>query len=382
MRVTLRVTGEASPVVENVWWDALSTLATAFSVSRNGILAYQTGGLASTRLLWLDRSGHELGAVGPPGAYIEPALSPDGKWLALTRAEPESGRVGVSMIDIERGNVAPVSPADLFGAAAPSGAPTDAESPTRRIHREACTSGTNTAKAARSSSSRRHLSGRWTTVSRDGRSVFYDSIDFRTFHVVLNVFDLESNQSRHVSEATWDETVARASPDGRWLAYSSDESGTFEIMVAQLSGLRLPATGVLGRRNPAGLEGRRQGAFLCFAGRQDHGCRRAHGAFLRGGRSASALSDADSPARRGAQQLRRDSGRSAFPGQFAAPRRCFAPDHCGRAMGAVATARFARSRSRGANLLPPFGRETMNAVLRTAFPTAGGLPSVVGSRRE
>jgi hypothetical protein len=43
---------------------------------------------------------------------------------------------------------------------------------------------------------------------------------------------------------------------------------------------------------------------------------------------------------------------------------------------------LATLRSRGANLLPPSGRETMNAVLRPAFPTAGGLPSVVGSRRE
>jgi hypothetical protein len=47
---------------------------------------------------------------------------------------------------------------------------------------------------------------------------------------------------------------------------------------------------------------------------------------------------------------------------------------------------FAQSRAsphlHGGVQIPPFGRETMTAVLRTAFPTTGGLPSVVGSRRE
>ena len=112
----LRVTGEASPVVEDVWWDSLSTLATAFTVSGNGVLAYQKGGLASTQMVWFDRSGRELGAVGPPGAYIEPALSPDGKWLALTRGEPESFRVNVWTLDLERGNLSPVTSSDFFVA--------------------------------------------------------------------------------------------------------------------------------------------------------------------------------------------------------------------------------------------------------------------------
>jgi len=93
----VRVTGEPVPFVEDVWWDGISTLATAFSTSSGGIVAYQTGGLSSSRLLWHDRSGKELGSVGPPGAYLEPALSPDGRWLAMSRTEQGARGTGTAV---------------------------------------------------------------------------------------------------------------------------------------------------------------------------------------------------------------------------------------------------------------------------------------------
>ena len=226
----LRVTGEASPVVEDVWWDALSTLVTAFTVSGNGVLAYQTGGLTSTQLLWLDRSGRELGVVGPPGAYIEPALSPDGKWIAMTRAEPESGRLGVWTMDVERGNLAPFSSVDGF-AAGPLWTP-DGQSIAFSIY----PSGGVHIKDAHGEGSEKVLFeprsfGALEDFSRDGRFLVYDTIDFKTFHLNIEVRDLQSGQDRRVNDATWDESGARLSPDGRWLAYASNESGKLEIFV-------------------------------------------------------------------------------------------------------------------------------------------------------
>ncbi len=232
----LRVGGEATPLVENVWWDTLSTLATAFSVSRNGVMAYQTGGLASTRLLWLDRSGHELGAAGPAGAYIEPALSPDGKWIAVTRGEPDSGRISVWTIDAERGSLARVSPADQFAAAAPIWSPDG-----RSIAYALYPSGGAYAKDARGEGSpkllfRMSTFGSLDDWSRDGRFIFYDLIDFRTFRTDLAAQDLSSGQARRISDVTWAESGARLSPDGRWLAFSSNESGTYELVVRSFPG--------------------------------------------------------------------------------------------------------------------------------------------------
>ena len=80
----------------------------------DGVLVYQTGGLASTQLLWFDRAGHDLGPAGPPGAYAEPALSPDGRSLALTLGEPETGRVGIWVMGLERKSLAPVAVSSLW----------------------------------------------------------------------------------------------------------------------------------------------------------------------------------------------------------------------------------------------------------------------------
>src|SRR5260370_484565 len=57
----------------------------AFSVSENGVLAYRSVGAASDReLVWMNRTGKRLGAVGKPGNFVSIAVSPDEKTLALT----------------------------------------------------------------------------------------------------------------------------------------------------------------------------------------------------------------------------------------------------------------------------------------------------------
>jgi serine/threonine protein kinase len=79
----LQLGGEALPVARPV---------TYFSVSTNGVLAYRAGkGIIPTetdqQLAWFDRAGKPLGLIGPPGAYNDLALSPDGERVALTRLD-------------------------------------------------------------------------------------------------------------------------------------------------------------------------------------------------------------------------------------------------------------------------------------------------------
>ena len=227
----VRVSGEPSPVVEGVWWDSLTTLATAFSVSGNGVLAYQTGGLSSTRLVWFDRAGRELGAAGPAGAYTEPVLSPDGKWVAMTRGEPESGRMGVWMLDSERGSLAPVSPSDAFAAMTALWSPDGRSIAYATVPSEGAyvrdAHGGGIQKLLFQTAFFAPLSD-W---SRDGRFILYDEVDWKTSRSNLDMRDLPSGKSQRVSDATYELGSARLSPDGRWLAYGSAESGTLEIMV-------------------------------------------------------------------------------------------------------------------------------------------------------
>ena len=85
-RSQLEVSGESLPVAEQV-----GTLG-EFSVSDSGILVYHSGvGPTTRRLVWRDRSGKLLGTVGEPGSYIQIDLSPDQSRVAVVRLEDSSG---------------------------------------------------------------------------------------------------------------------------------------------------------------------------------------------------------------------------------------------------------------------------------------------------
>jgi Tol biopolymer transport system component len=70
-----------------------------------------------------------------------------------------------------------------------------------------------------------------TDWSADGRLLFYDAIDWRTFNADVTVRDLQTGASRPIVQSSANDSSAVLSPDGRWLAYTSDESGNEEILV-------------------------------------------------------------------------------------------------------------------------------------------------------
>jgi Tol biopolymer transport system component len=90
---TLSVTGEIFPVAESV---------TQFSVSANGALAYLSGTAAiRDQLVWRDRVGTEVGSVGPPGVYANFRLSPDERSIVFNRAS--AANTDIWVLDIVRG---------------------------------------------------------------------------------------------------------------------------------------------------------------------------------------------------------------------------------------------------------------------------------------
>ena len=92
---SLRATGEAVPIADNVLQDAVLGRA-VFSVSERGTLVYQTGAAASgSRLVWLDRRGEEVATLGEPGFYSWPRLSPDGQRVAVAVTDPTTGNTDI-----------------------------------------------------------------------------------------------------------------------------------------------------------------------------------------------------------------------------------------------------------------------------------------------
>ncbi len=99
----LDTVGEAFPIAEQVQKGATSTRG-VFSVSEQGVLAYQTGTAASdTQLTWFDRRGKPLGVLGDLAPYINPQLSPDGKRAAVTIINPQTGRLDIWLYEVARG---------------------------------------------------------------------------------------------------------------------------------------------------------------------------------------------------------------------------------------------------------------------------------------
>jgi Tol biopolymer transport system component len=96
----LKTTGEPVPLAEQIGTDTVGLAR--FSVSRDGVLAYRTGESGS-RFIWTDRTGKELDTILEKGEYEDPVLSPGGDQLTYDSADARSGKYDVWLRDIARG---------------------------------------------------------------------------------------------------------------------------------------------------------------------------------------------------------------------------------------------------------------------------------------
>jgi serine/threonine-protein kinase len=243
--VRLAVTGGATGVIDDVMQAAdrngsymANTLAGQFTVSDTGALVYLTGGAvaASDRsLAWVDRHGTSLHLPAPPRAYSGPRLSPDGQRVAVTTLGPNQ----VWSVDIARGALSPVTVDGQsdHGVFTPDG---------KRIvfrSRAAGTEGNLYWKAADGGGAIERLTdgGRSQTPSSwspDGATLAYmdegESKGFFQFDIwVLSIGD---RKTRPVIHTAANEMTPEFSPDGRWLAYVSNESGRSEVYVQPYPG--------------------------------------------------------------------------------------------------------------------------------------------------
>jgi Tol biopolymer transport system component len=209
----------------------------ALSTSTTGTLAYGATRAGETRLAWRDRTGRLLGADDVTGASA-PSLSRDGTMLAVSRSLPQTG-TDLWLYDIRRGTPMRLtfdsassgggvwSPdgKDVVFAASRNGA-------LGRLYRRPITgSGSDELLSNMDGST----PSDW---SPDGRFILFHSnnnldqgnIDQRNGYD-LWVLSLTDRQSRPLVRTPFHEIQGALSPDGRWLAYASDESGAFEVYV-------------------------------------------------------------------------------------------------------------------------------------------------------
>jgi eukaryotic-like serine/threonine-protein kinase len=226
----LQLSGDAFPVAEQVGFD-LSTFQTYFSVSQTGVIAYSAATGGKTQLTWIDRTGKELGLVGPPANYIRPSLSPDGKRVAVDGSDSQGNR-DVWLLDLASGNSTRFTfdPAqDLFAVWSPDGSRivfgSDREGPRNLYQRSA--KGADKEELLLKSDFNAYPVD-W---SHDGRYIAYVINDPKT-KIDVWVLPVTGDQKPFpFAKTEASERGARFSPDGKWLAYVSDESGVPQIYV-------------------------------------------------------------------------------------------------------------------------------------------------------
>jgi eukaryotic-like serine/threonine-protein kinase len=224
---SIALTGRAVQLADRVSTISLNGL---FSVSNTGILAYAVTGGDKRQLAWYDRQGKNLGRAGEPSARDEMALSPDGTRVAEGRMD-ERGTWGVWMLDLARGVNTRLSfeAGGGNGVWSPDGkeiiyAPGGGQS--ADLYRKPANGAGQQELLFHSDANKTPLD--W---SRDGRYLLFTQRGAKTGSD-LWVLPMEGEHNPIPYLVTpFNEGQAQFSPDGRWVAYASNESGTKEVYV-------------------------------------------------------------------------------------------------------------------------------------------------------
>ncbi len=232
-----RVRGEAVPVVDGVGGGG-NGLA-HFSVSDNGILVFSSvGATNASQLVWFDRRGTNLSAVGPQGSLANFSMSPDQKRIAIRSTDAQTGNRDIWILDPERGTNTRFT-FDPSAENGPRWSPdgtliaynSDRGGGVSNLYWKR-SSGTGAEETLLVSPNSKSISS-W---SRDGRYVAYAEVDPST-GVDMWVLPLQGDRKPIRFLATqFTEGQTDFSPDARWLAYTSDESGRFEVYVQEFPG--------------------------------------------------------------------------------------------------------------------------------------------------
>jgi Tol biopolymer transport system component len=229
--------GEAFPVAEGV--GSGNGGIGFYSSSMNGVLAFRTGAGtagATTQLTWFDRTGKSLGAVGEPSDYNAVSLSPDGTRAAVMRSDSQRGGQGnldVWVHDLAR-NIPTrltVDPAnDAWPVWSPDGSrvafSSDREGVYNLYRKDA--SGAGSDELLFKSGEAKFVQD-W---SRDGRFLIYSHVGGGGMD--LSVLPLDGGAPKApipYLKTEFFESQGRFSPDGRFVAYNSNQSGRNEIYV-------------------------------------------------------------------------------------------------------------------------------------------------------
>jgi len=230
----LRTTGEPVRMADRVGYFNAAFGYVAVTASTTDVVVYGPGVALTTQLRWLDRRGAAAGPATPPAVYSGPRISPDQTRVAVAITDATTPKRDIWVMDVARGTTSratfdpapvwfPTWSADgstlFFGSTRPG-----ATSIFRKAvagQDELLYSNTGSVGA---------FATYPTDASADGRLLLYTLSSSLGYD--LAVLALSKDREASVFLATpFNEAQGRFSPDTRWIAYASDESGRFEVYV-------------------------------------------------------------------------------------------------------------------------------------------------------
>jgi Tol biopolymer transport system component len=228
----LQLGGEPLPIAEGVGVSAAFNHA-EYSVSESGLLVYGSTGIGfQSQLTWFDRAGRRLTTLGEQSnGQLRLRLSPDETQLALDRIDNPTGTWDVWIIDLARGIPSRFTfdPGyDWYPVWSPDGA--------RIAFTSNRTGNYDLYVKASSGAGREELLLKTehakfpTDWSPDGRFLLYDQVDPKTTSDIW-VLEFPDKKPALFFHTEFNERDASFSPDGKWIAYTSDESVKEEIYV-------------------------------------------------------------------------------------------------------------------------------------------------------
>ena len=231
----------------------------AFSASDDGTLVFRPGGGSQNDLVWIGRNGNRVGTVGPPAHYQQVVLSPGGHRAAVQRMDTDTGNADLWVVDLDTA-IASRLTLDPAMDGDPAWSPDE-----RSLAFTSYRSGKGSAWLWDFVSGRESPLFELPGSSRDAASdepgiaappslaparipegVAVDDWTRDGKHLVLRTFGRavysvpltgDDRGARMLADTTFVEDQTQVSPDGRWIAFNSDESGRWEAYVRAVPGV-------------------------------------------------------------------------------------------------------------------------------------------------
>ncbi len=238
---TSAATVSGSPaVLANAVGFSPSTYWAAFAVAQNGTLIYNTeAGAAQSVLTWIDRSGKELGRIGQSAVVANPTLSPDGSRVAVDISDEKANNVDV-WIESTTGA------ANSRFTFDPSEEVTAVWSRDGNMIAYRSAAGDGASLVLKPATGLVRERNRFTVPATNMDDVIPNSwsLDGQQFlftHQVpsgeyLELIPVAGGEPTRLLTGKGSEANGQISPDGKWVAYASDESGSWEIYVTSFPG--------------------------------------------------------------------------------------------------------------------------------------------------